>query len=69
MFVCQTFLLISARRRWPKLQLEAIILRSLSEIIRVCIGIFTATPRNKKIQSNSHLTSTVHRLLSDCFLS
>ena len=51
-----------------------IILRNKShgEIIRVCMGIFTTALGNEKISQilnkNTHLTSTVHRLLSDRLL-
>ena len=53
---------------------EMIILQSKShgEIIRVCGGIFTTALRKKNIVKFSikqpHLTSTVHRLLSDRLL-
>ena len=47
----------------------------LSEIIRVCMGIFTTALRNKKLsqilkkkKKKPHLTSTVHCLLSDRLL-
>ena len=48
----------------------------LSEIIRVCMGIFTTALRNKKLsqilkkkkKKKPHLTSTVHFLLSDRLL-
>ena len=56
----------------PSSSCEMIILRSKShgEIISVCMGIFTTTFRNKtntvKFSLNiPHLTSTLHRLLSD----
>ena len=49
--------------------------QQLSEIIRVCMGIFTTALRNKKLsqilkkkQKKPHLTSTVHCLLSDRLL-
>ena len=50
--------------------------KRLSEIIRVCMGIFTTALRNKKLsqilkkktKKKPHLTCTVHCLLSDRLL-
>ena len=58
----------------PSSSCAIIILRnkSLGEIIRVCMGIFTTALRNKKMRpifyKIPHLTFTVYRLLSDRLL-
>ena len=59
----------------PSSSSEVVILRKKShgEVLRVCMGIFTTAPRYEKdtVKFSTkilHLTSTLHRLLSDRLL-